>query len=84
MDVLGALSETLAKRGYPPGYRIDSFPFYRTNAEEYARKMENLRAQAKTGGLNFACYDTFSCFYARTFVESLKADSATAGIAIFR
>lgn len=85
VDTLGALGKTLAERGYPAGYRIIDFPFYRMGNAEYRAASASLeKAYAEPGAeVSFACYDTFSCFYARIFTESAENEKKP-GIAIFR
>lgn len=60
------------------------FPFYKMDAGTYSGTLASVDARIKKGeDVRFACYDTFSCFYARIFVES-HADRGTVGIGIFR
>lgn len=46
--------------------------------------MDGIFERAKKGeNVRFACYDTFSCFYSRVFIEAYKGDG-TVGMGIFR
>lgn len=50
----------------------------------YSGALANVDERIKKGeDVRFACYDTFSCFYARIFVES-HSGSGSVGIGIFR
>lgn len=50
----------------------------------YSGTLASVDARIKKGeDVRFACYDTFSCFYARIFIESL-ADDGRMGMGIFR
>ncbi len=71
------------KRGYPAGYSVISFPFYRMDEKTYENETEKIRELLESGKtVNFACYDTFSCFYSRVFVGTLG--NKKGGLAIFR
>ncbi len=60
-----------------------SFPFYRMDAGTHEGEMEKIRNLLQKGEtVNFACYDTFSCFYSRVFVGTLGNERTK--LAIFR
>lgn len=84
VDTLGALDETLAKKKYSPGFQTVSFPFYRMDAKTYESGLKDIEERVKKGErVRFACYDTFSCFYARIFIESYRGPGSV-GMGIFR
>lgn len=60
------------------------FPFYKMDSAAYSGALASVDEKIKKGeDVRFACYDTFSCFYARIFVES-HSGSGSVGIGIFR
>lgn len=77
----------LSEKKYPLGYAVFNFPFYRMSASEYAAKNRELESLFRNGKkIRFACYDTFSCFYARVFSETFSHDfpDSKVEIGIFR
>lgn len=57
------------------------------SASEYAAKNAELASLLQGGKkIRFACYDTFSCFYARVFSETFSRDfpDSKVEIGIFR
>lgn len=53
------------------------------DAETHEGEMEKIRNLLQKGEtVNFACYDTFSCFYSRIFVGTLGNERTK--LAIFR
>lgn len=53
------------------------------DGETYESETEKIRSLLKNGEtVNFACYDTFSCFYSRVFVGTLGGGRTK--LAIFR
>lgn len=63
---------------------IVNFPFYKLRKKEYESAMDGIYERAKKGeNVRFACYDTFSCFYSRVFIESHRGEGSV-GMGIFR
>lgn len=87
IDPLGALPKMFSEKGYPAGYEIFAFPFYRMARAEYDKKMATIEKFLEQGKpLYFACYDTFSCFYSRVFFEDFfkKFPKSPIKIRVFR
>lgn len=84
VDPLGALSRIPGVE--EAGFNIRSFAFYRMGTPEYDARYAEISAVARGGGVSFACYDTFSCFYSRIFVDRLKSalPEADVTITVFR
>lgn len=80
VDPLGALS---TKSGIAEaGFTIRNFPFYKMATPEYSAGYAEIEKTASSGGVTFACYDTFSCFYSRIFAERILSKTPEAGVSI--
>lgn len=50
-------------------------------SEEYEAGLREIEENVKNGiDVRFACYDTFSCFYSRVFLQTVSEGSLKMGI----
>lgn len=84
VDALGGIGTV---SDFPKDAEVREFPFYRMDSATYDASVSETVSALRSGqSVHFACYDGFSCFYSRVFVErfSKLVPENPPGILVFR